>query len=287
MSSAPPYRPQKKLVIHADDFGLTESITRAIIRSMQEGVVRSTSLLANLPCSPAALEEAKGHRLDVGWHVNFTLGKPLSPAREVTSLVDARGNFYPLPCLLRRSFQRKLRGAEILRELQAQWEVFRAAGVLPTHLDGHQHVHLFPQLREAVREIVLQHAIPFVRLPQEGGIRSPRFLTRTFLRSLKGAKKSFWTFGSLHTLPFYGLSLGRQAGELAAWARLLQKIRQDLAEIMVHPGLLAPGEATYGDDFPGDREKEWQLLMGSDLKNLLQEMNFTVLSFRDLLAQKS
>ncbi|MFO1520311.1 MAG: ChbG/HpnK family deacetylase [bacterium] len=269
----------KRLVINADDFGLSESVNRGIVNCLRNGVVSATTMLANFPASDPALSLVRRHSIDLGWHVNLTEGKPLSPPGKIPSLVNSQGFFHPLPQLLKKAFLRQLRRDEICLELSAQFD--KVNGEVPiSHLDGHEHVHVFPVIRDAVRDLVEKHRIPFVRLPAErGGISIERFPARFFLRSLKGSKASFW--GKGRGLAFYGLSLAPRAGELKAWSDLLDRIEEDAAEVMVHPGEAAvPGEAY--DRFPASRRKESERLQDPRLKALLQEKGFEVVSFRDL-----
>ncbi len=262
----------KKLIIHADDFGLTEAVNEGIRTAIQNGPVTSTSLLVNFPASRNALNLARSENWDTGWHVNLTEGRPISPPESIPSLVQKNGLFHGLKALMGRSFLRKLNPREVDIELTAQLKIFLDAGIRLTHLDGHQHIHTFPVVRDVLKKIVASHRIPFVRLPAEtGGISLPRFKTRFFLRHLKGSRKDFWIGTDARTIPFYGLSLGRSAGDLTAWKRLLMRIREEVAEIMVHPGLSA------------DRHPEWTLLVAPPLRRLLQETGFETVRFRDLI----
>ncbi|MDO8462410.1 MAG: ChbG/HpnK family deacetylase [Deltaproteobacteria bacterium] len=275
--------PVRKLVVHADDFGLSEGINEGIVSAMKKGVVTSTSLLVNFPNSLEAMELAQKNSFDVGWHVNLTLGKPISPPEKVPSLVRPDGTFYPLKLFLRRAFLRQISEKDVAEELQAQWKLFSKADLEPTHVDGHQHVHLFPVVRDVVRDIVHQKKIPFVRIPHEqGGIGTPRLLTRCFLKILKGGKRSFWQQGEIQSISFFGLSVAFSGNLFDSWKSLLCRIQAPVAEVMVHPGRMKSGENLYGDDFKGDREKEWQLLMSPEWQSMIHAIGFQSVSFRDL-----
>lgn len=269
-----------RLVIHADDFGLSEGVSRGILEAIQKGGVTSTSALVNFPYSLTALQQAKTQNIDVGWHINLTEGRPLTRPELIPSLVQKEGYFYPLGSLIGRSLMGRIKAFELERELRAQLQVFYQVGLKPTHADGHQHIHVFPQIRDGVRQILRDEKILIVRVPNEsGGIAIPRFMARSFLRFFRGSDRNFWQ-GIPLVIPFYGLSLGFRGGEFDVWKKLLKRISADMAEVMVHPGLRNDEEV---DHYPGDRQGEWKLLVSREWPSLIQEMGFKLASFRDLL----
>src|SRR5262249_38338023 len=136
--------PVRQLIIHADDFGYSPSVNRGIFSAIETGVVTSTSLLANGSYKSEALALARSHDLDLGWHLNLVEGRPVSPPQAVPSLVGPDGNFHPPGTFLRRAFLGRLEARELRTEIEAQWRVFQEAGLNPSHLDGHMHMHLMP-----------------------------------------------------------------------------------------------------------------------------------------------
>ncbi len=277
----------QRLVIHADDFGLSEGVNRGILEAIQKGGVTSTSALVNFPCSLTALQQARSQNIDVGWHINVTEGRPLTHPELVPSLVQKDGTFYPLSSLIVRSFLGQIEASELERELRAQVKIFYQEGLKPSHADGHQHIHIFPQIRDVVRKIMIDEKIPIIRVPCEsGGVGSSRFMVWSFLRFFYGSNRNFWQ-GIPQAIPmvisFYGLSLGFRGGDLDVWKKLLRRISADMVEVMVHPGLLSSDNHKEADHYPGDRQGELKLLVSQEWKLLIQEMGFKLASFRDLL----
>ncbi|WP_158301621.1 carbohydrate deacetylase [Paenibacillus mesophilus] len=125
----------KYVIVNADDFGLSKHINEAILEAHRNGIVTSTTLMANMPGFNHAVLSAKRNRsLGVGLHANLSYGKPLSPAASVPSLVGADGFF---------SDKRDgWRVQDIERELYRQFDMLVSAGLQPTHLDSHHHIHL-------------------------------------------------------------------------------------------------------------------------------------------------
>ncbi|GAA3403193.1 carbohydrate deacetylase [Paenibacillus hodogayensis] len=145
------------VIVNADDFGLSDRVNEAIRIAHTRGLVSSTSLLPNMPGFLHAVALArKIPTLGVGLHVNLTIGKALSPKETVASLVNPDGTF--------SDRRREWREDEIERELGLQYGKLTSAGLLPTHLDSHHHIHLeVPAVHSAMRKLGRLHRIP-VRL---------------------------------------------------------------------------------------------------------------------------
>ena len=259
-----------KIIIHADDFGLTHGVNEGIIEAIQKGCVTSTSALVNFPTSQEALSLAKQHSLDIGWHINLTLGHPISDPKDIPSLVQKNGNFHPLHSFIIRSFWGKIRKEDVQKELLAQYQKFAEAGLQISHADGHQHVHVFPTVRDVVRDMVREKKISHVRIPSESaGLLLPRLIARAFLNLLT----TNLDFGT-NTVSFYGFSLGTESHRIEAWKKLLNRINSDTSEVMMHPARIRPEDDYAGDDFPGNREAELKLLLSSEFKALLARQGF-------------
>src|SRR5438445_686312 len=142
----------KRLIVNADDFGLAESVNRGIIVAHRDGILTSTSLLANGSAFDQAIALSRQFpRISVGVHLNISQGKPVSPAARISRLVNERGELHLSPFRLwMRILTRKIALEEIRTEFRAQILKVFDAGLTPTHLDGHLHVHILPQLSSIV-----------------------------------------------------------------------------------------------------------------------------------------
>jgi predicted glycoside hydrolase/deacetylase ChbG (UPF0249 family) len=151
------------LVIHADDFGETVPITNGIQRAIEAGVLTSTSIMANMPATAYALERVRplaGHA-SFGVHLNVCEGRPLTHVR---TLMNAEGEFHRKREIIRRALSGKLALADLEREISAQIELVRDAGVAVSHLDGHKHLHQLPIVSTAVANVLPRFGIGRVRL---------------------------------------------------------------------------------------------------------------------------
>jgi predicted glycoside hydrolase/deacetylase ChbG (UPF0249 family) len=203
---------RRRLIVNADDFGLTPGVSRGILRARRHGIVTSTTLLVTAEIDRGQLAEALDSGMGLGLHVNLTLGQPLSGA---PSLVDADGRFL-------RDARRAAAGADVgdvEREVQAQIERFQALTARsPTHLDTHHHVGLLAPVAEVVLAAARRLGVP---------VRSQDTAARARARGA-GLRTPDHFFG--------------ESGPDAYWtpARTLARLRAlplGVSEFMTHPGL--------------------------------------------------
>lgn len=180
------------LVVTADDLGLTRGVNEAVRRGHEGGLVTAASLLAvGKAFDDAAALVRDLPALELGAHLAL-VGEdpPLLSAREVPSLVDARGAF-PLSyrVVVRRGLTGRIDPDDVRRELGAQLERVRGIGVPVTHVDTHQHTHLWPTVGAVVAELAARAGILAVRLPASHscgpvglGVRALARRTRTQIR---------------------------------------------------------------------------------------------------------
>ena len=213
----------RRLIVNADDFGLTPGVSEGILSAHQHGIVTSTTVLVTVDPDRRLLGRAADAGLGLGLHVNLTLGRPLTRGR---SLVDGDGRFVRDP----RRAAARVDAREARAEIEAQVERFRRlAGRAPTHLDTHHHVGLYSPVREVVLEVARAMRLP-VR-SQDAGAR-----TRARAAGLPTPDH------------FFGAS-----GPDAYWtpARTLAHLRAlpaGMSEFMTHPGRFddALGYSRYG-----------------------------------------
>ncbi len=159
----------KNLIVNADDLGWTEGVNRGIAEAHRNGIVTSTSLLANGTAFASGVELARSTPgLGVGVHLNLSDGAPVAARELVTSLVNDSGEFEGGPeSLLLRIASRGVELREVEQEWEAQIEKVRDAGIQPTHLDGHKHVHMLPGLFEIALRLAKRYGIGALRVAHE------------------------------------------------------------------------------------------------------------------------
>jgi len=293
------YGAVKRLIVNADDFGWSEAVTAGILRAHRDGVVTSTTLMANLPGAAETLARAaqEAPRLAVGLHLNLTQGRPLAPPGAVEALLDGGGQLPPslvtLAWRLRFSAPAR-RAAE--REIDAQMLWAEVRGWQPSHVDGHKHVHLQPVLVAGVLAAARRHGIPAVRttdefrlpgvaglLPREWGAAARArqwVLEHVGRRWGRAARLAIRDAGLATTDWFFGLrATGGVSTDLVE--HLLRHAPSGTGELMVHPGLpeTVPARPTR---LAASRPRELEALCDPRVRRAAEAAGWTWATFEDL-----
>lgn len=172
-----------RLIINADDFGLTRGINRSIVELHRAGVLTSATLMATGAAFDDAVALAHANpTLGVGCHIVLTDGVPASnPADIPTLLGPDRHNFRPsLVHFVHSLLRGRIREEEIEREVIAQIRKVKQAGITVTHVDTHKHSHLFPRVARPLLRALEAESVTAIRNPFE-----PEFTQRLAHASLK------------------------------------------------------------------------------------------------------
>jgi predicted glycoside hydrolase/deacetylase ChbG (UPF0249 family) len=159
-----------RLIINADDFGLTPGVNRAIAELHQAKALTSTTLMATGPAFEDAVATAHANPgLGVGCHIVLTDGVPASSPETIPTLLGPdRKTFRPsLVDFLQALLRGKIREEEIRGEVLAQIQKLQGAGIHVTHLDTHKHTHLFPAVARPLLQLAEQCSIHAIRHPFE------------------------------------------------------------------------------------------------------------------------
>ncbi|WP_158941972.1 ChbG/HpnK family deacetylase [Granulicella sp. S190] len=160
----------RRLIINADDFGLTPGVNRAIGELHEAKALSSATLMATGAAFDDAIAVARAHpSLGVGCHITLTDGVPVSPPQTVPTLLGADGKtFRPsLGDFVQALVRGKISEYEIEREAAAQVEKLQRAGIHVTHLDTHKHTHLFPAVTRPLLRVAERYSVGAIRNPFE------------------------------------------------------------------------------------------------------------------------
>jgi chitin disaccharide deacetylase len=274
------------LVINADDLGFSPGVNRGIFEAHAAGTVSSASMMVTTPAFGEAAERAQrdAPQLGIGLHLNLIAGAPLS---SVPSLTDpATGRFYPLDSLVRHSLAGQIDATEVRRECEAQLAALVAAGITPSHIDSHRHVHAMPGILPVVAAVAHEAGIPVVRRPLDrvsmlDPVASAKMLVvhaawRTALTGVAPAHR-----GLLARAPhFRGIAMQGMPDIRDRLLATIDSLPIGATEIMVHPG--------YDDDvlasqdvFRAERAVELQALCDPAVVARLQKGDVKLVSFRE------
>lgn len=135
----------KKLIISADDFGMSKAINEAILTGIERRFITSTNIMMNMQyCLSDNYFINNRNIVSVGLHINLTVGRPISDIRRVSSLVDCNGNFYDSTGFKRRWNRGKIKKDEVILEIKEQYHAFVLNFGYPDYINTHQHIHMLP-----------------------------------------------------------------------------------------------------------------------------------------------
>lgn len=244
-----------RLIVNADDFGLTPGVNRAILELYRAGALSSATLMARGAAFKEAAELARAHPgLGVGCHVVLTDGVPVSPAGTIPTLLGKDGVHFraSLRDFLWAVARGRVSAAELRREIIAQIETLQCAGLPVTHLDTHKHTHVLPAIARALleaAEITGVHAVrnPFeeswsLRLghPGRGHSRPMRLLAVAGTRLFRASFLNLPAIRTGRVLTTHGTVGISATGGLNGdtLQRLLNAMPEGTWELVCHPGFV-------------------------------------------------
>jgi len=281
----------KRLVVTADDFGLSVPVNEAVERAHRDGVLSAASLMVGAPAADDAVERTrKLPSLGVGLHLTLLDGRPVLPPDQIPDLIGANGRFFSdairfgVALYLSPKLQRQANA-----EINAQFERFAAAGLRPDHVNGHRHFHLHPVVLRSITEIAPRFGRPPVRTPLEPFIPSFRARrNRAFRRLLSSVFYSTQTrrmrrFLREAQIPsndnLFGLNDSGALTE-AILLGLIDELPVGVSEIYCHP---ATRRWEGADNLPASYRPESELaaLLSPVVKRALEDRGLWPLSYRD------
>lgn len=286
----------KNLIVNADDLGWTDGVNRGILEAFRTGIVTSTSLLANGTAFMDAIEAAKSApRLAVGVHLNLSDGDPVADRESVTSLLDDDGRLADGP---ERLLWKRARRGLILDEVEEEWDAqiqrVRDAGIRPTHLDGHKHVHMLPGLFEIALRLAKKHRIEAIRASLEesslraalasgsqhhAGVVIKQGVQARGLKLLaRDARKQAARMGIATADYLCGIA---QTGELTLEGveQLLKGLPEGTTELICHPGYADAALQKTATRLQASRQKELEILTDGRIRKLVASQGIRLIDY--------
>jgi hopanoid biosynthesis associated protein HpnK len=237
----------RRLIINADDFGLTRGVNRAIVELHAGGGLTSTTLMAHADATEDAIEQAlRIPSLGFGCHVVLVDGHPALPPSEIPTLIDRKtGLFHPkLGTFLRLAMLGQIHSAEIEAEASAQIRLLQKRGLRLTHIDTHKHTHMFPAILLPVLRASRTAGIHAIRNPFEPSWCRRATPNAPLLRRIEVSLLRRFQPAFLRKVAEEGFTTTNGAlGVLATGTlnessirSLLQKVPPGTWELVTHPG---------------------------------------------------
>jgi len=277
----------KKLIVSGDDFGMTEGINRGILTGFNSGIITSTSLIATMPAFEHAVEMAlENSDMDVGIHVSLTLGRPCSDNDRLLPILGEGKFVKSYRKFFESIYKNRIDLKDIKNEVSEQIKKIKNTGLKVTHLNSHQHIHMLPCLFSVIRELMKEHKIPFVRIPNEligiQKIKSLRWLELFMLGLFSKISKIKFIQSEVNSADyFWGLSCS-EALSLVDLMHILKSLKYGVNELMCHPGYEDHTfHQIYADPF--FREEELNALTSRKPSDFIKENSIQLISHNELL----
>jgi hopanoid biosynthesis associated protein HpnK len=284
----------KRLIVNADDFGLTPGVNRAILEAHQRGIVTSATLMANGRSFQEAVKATpQVPKLAIGCHVDLIQLRPVSPPEQVPTLVVGSAFRPGFTRFASSAMRGRVSVDEIAAEAAAQIRKLQAAGIQVSHFDTHKHTHIFPPVLKSVlrgakecgvravrNPFEPESTIPFRRLMARWGlllrwtaVQSLRTLARDFRRTVEAA-------GLLTTDGAIGVALTGRMDQRSI-GEALRRIPEGTWELVTHPGYTDPELASLSK-LTASREEELRWLTSAETRRAIEVAGIELISYSDL-----
>jgi len=285
----------KRLIVNADDFGLTHGVNRAIVACHERGIVSSATLMATSNYFDEAVTLAATlPKISVGCHVVLVDGEPLQPPNEVRSLLAPGTNrfYHSITEVLGAVARGRFRADEVQAEAEAQFARLVRANLDISHFDSHKHTHMFPSILKPILRAASAHNVLAVRNPFEapGVVTLNRVRTNKTLMIRKTETTLLRAF-------FYRrwLAAVRSAGfattdgsigivttgtlDEASLRAMLRRMPQGIWELVCHPGYNDAELAMVRTRLRESREIEMAGLLAITQRELLEQYGVKLVPF--------
>lgn len=259
----------RKLIINADDFGLSDHTVEWTIKGFECGALTSATIMAGMPATSKAVEYAKSHpQFSFGVHFYLVDEMPMCKPEEIPSMIDpATGKLWRTRQFILRNFAGMIKVEDLKREMRAQYLALKNAGVNVSHVDGHGHNHRLPQSIKALAELKKELGFEKVRRCQDLACEGTR--PGLLSRMINTPMQSRLDKAGFRTTDHFLMNAGHSS-DPQWFSKALVALPDGLTEIGIHPGI----------------DEEWRRLDTEDCfasrNETLMKNNITATTFNKL-----
>ncbi|HMS42992.1 MAG TPA: ChbG/HpnK family deacetylase [Pyrinomonadaceae bacterium] len=287
---------RKILIVNADDFGMNRAVTEGIINAFKNGIVRSTSLMVNMPETNRAAQTAKKNEsLEVGIHLNISEGFCVSPPEDVYLLVDKNGRFNfdvkNIPESMRIFRQLIETTPKILSQISLEFEnqinLFNQFDLKLSHINIHHYLSLLHQkLFEIYSKTAEKCGVPYRRMcsPMFELLNSSANDKQTVADFSNSVSVSSPCLSISHLLDGTSLELSNEEYCETMKSKINGFLRNNdlkCLELIVHPTL--ENISAANDDYATVKKIETSLVLNNDFANYLKRAEFEISGYSGLL----
>lgn len=237
----------RQLIINADDFGMNPEVNEGIKRGIDAGIINSVSVMVNMPEFEDAVRYLKKKpQVSVGLHFNITEGQPILPPNKVPLLIREDNNFFTYMIMIAKLVMNPSLIKQINEELKSQFSKLKKTGLKITHIDSHNHIHLFPSIFKKVLNCAKENNLY--------SLRTRSFNLRHLFKGLNNhisLKQVIVVFLCLidsilyhpsekliNIVGIYDMGWDKNI-DINNFKKVLKNVREGITEIICHPAVLS------------------------------------------------
>ncbi|MFA6610655.1 MAG: ChbG/HpnK family deacetylase [Candidatus Omnitrophota bacterium] len=281
----------KNLIVTADDFGMTKSISQGIARACKDGIVTTVSFLPTGEAFRDAVRMAGELGLkEAGAHLSLTETRPLTDPSGIPDLVTKDGRFLGgRNAFFMKFFLKGIDREQIYIEFRSQLDAIKKTGLPITHLSAHEHIHMMPDILKIFVRLAKEYDIPVIRYPhkdRQAGNSGIGVFYRSLILSYfaKGMKETLDNASVGYADHFMGFFDSGKIGE-DSLLKMLGALEDGSTELVCHPGFLGP-EILDRYHFHMNCENELFALTSPRVKKLIVEKGIQLTTYLKYLATK-
>lgn len=283
---------KKNIIFNADDFGMNTYVNDAIIDGHVNGIITSTSLVASGDAYKEAIKIAKLYpKLGVGIHSTLVGGlKPLSNPKDVPSLLNENGVFFDSHVdFIKRVYSKQINFTEVYNELDLQFKKILSSNLNVTHVDGHQHLHVLPEVLPIILSLMKKYKLNKMRIPKESYLffnknySLSRIIGKFGLSFISHkahkSSKQLWIASPRY---FWGMMNGGDMTESNV-IKIIKEAKKYIGthEVMIHPGTSNKAlNEMYHWNYHW--EEELAAMKSDKVKQSLVQAGFNLINYGDL-----
>ena len=277
---------EKKLILHADDYGMSHSVNVATQELLEKGAISSASVMMPCPWVAEAVHWLKSRqRLDIGLH--FTLTSewktlrwgPVAPRDQVKGLLDPEGYLWPDV----RSVAMNATAQEVETELRAQIAMAQRMGLRFTHFDTHMGtVYARPDFFEVYLKLGQEFGVPIMLpKPYEGMERAAPAATLDYLKEQQDRFPREGVFQLDYLITDAAPGQRTLDGRRKAYHETLRTLRPGVTQIILHPGILND-ELRSATGSAANRDADYRIFLEAETKALIKELDIEMVGWQDI-----
>ena len=276
----------QKLIVTADDYGMCDAVDKAIDAGIENGMITTTNVMLNMETLHNAkdLRERYPH-ISVGVHWNVTTGKPISDPKEIQTLVDSNGAFWPIRAFKKRYSQGLISPADLEKELEAQYELFEKTCGKADYWNTHENSSLHTKAFKVFAMVAQRHNIKATRTFQrvyfdKFGLsfktEMREFFVKNFFQLWFSKIRKTFAMPTARVVSFDTIS--KTEGDILLKA--LKKDGRDYIEVVFHPATVA--DSPYFGNISTERVKEYKFISSKEIYDKYKENGFEFVSFGEI-----